>query len=194
MKKYFANLRAGKNAKLNLLLILTLLFSVGLACKWSIEDQTESGDTKTERSDDDADRKDEKPREKADASTGEVPSEEALINLVSDTMNSFRTAVVDSDFSDFYNDLAEPWQEETSPKKLENGFRIFIENPGDIRQISGMTPEITGRPRIRRELGYKMLNVDGQYDTSPRKVKFELKYLPEGSDWKLSAIRVNTKD
>lgn len=183
------------NAKINLVLILLLLFSVGIGCKWNLGDTPTTDEDKVEKTDEDEKDEDEKKKpEKPDASTGEVPSDEQLIVLADESMQDFRRAVSDGDFSDFYDTLAEPWQDETSPRKLEKGFDVFIKTPIDVKKIDGMEPEITGKPRVRRELGYKMLNIDGEYDTSPRAVKFELKYIPEGKDWKLSAIRVNTKD
>lgn len=194
MKNLINDFLKNGNAKINLFLILVLIFSVGIGCKFGSDSAT-SDDDKVDVPKEDDDKKEEKKRaEKPDASTGEVPSDEELIVLVDESMQDFRRAISDGDFSDFYDTLAEPWQEETNPRKLEDGFDIFIKNPQDVKKIDGMEPEITGKPRIKRELGYKMLNVDGEYDTSPRTVKFELKYIPEGKDWKLSAIRVNTKN
>ena len=194
MKKLINDFLKNGNAKINLFLILVLIFSVGIGCKFGTDSST-SDDDKVDVTEKDDDEKEEKKKpEKPDASTGEVPSDEELMVLVDESMQDFRRAVSDGDFSDFYDTLAEPWQEETSPRKLEKGFKVFIDTPVDVKKIDGMEPEITGKPKIRRELGYKMLNVDGEYDTSPRAVKFELKYIPEGKDWKLSAIRVNTKN
>lgn len=196
MKNLLLDFLKNGNAKINLFLILVLLFSVGIGCKWNLGDDTTTVDDKVEKTDDD-DSKDEdekKKPEKPDASTGEVPSDEQLVALADESMQDFRKAISDGDFSDFYDTLAKPWQKETNPRKLEDGFDVFIKTPTDVKKIDGMEPEITGKPKIKRELGYKMLNVDGEYDTSPRTVKFELKYIPEGEDWKLSAIRVNTKD
>ena len=200
MKKQLINLQNNRNMKINLLLILVLLFSVGVACKWNFGDNSVSDDKKSEKTKDDdskdTDSKDddEEKAEKIDASTGEVPSEKALVELADESLKEFEKAVSSGDFSDFYETLAEAWKKETSPEDLKSGFKIFVDNPSDVAKITSMKPEITGTPKIKKELGFDMLNVDGKYDTSPRNVKFELKYIPEGKDWKLSYIRVNTKD
>lgn len=198
MKNIINDFLKNGNAKINLALILVLIFSVGIGCKFGSDSSPTTDEDKVDvPKDDDSkdDDKDEKKKaDKPDASTGEVPADEELKVLVDESMQEFRKAVSDGDFSDFYDTLSEPWQKETNPRKLEDGFKVFIDTPGDVKKIDGMEPEITGKPRVKRELGYKMLNVDGEYDTSPRAVKFELKYIPEGKDWKLSAIRVNTKD
>jgi hypothetical protein len=202
MKKQLLNLKNNRNAKINLLLILVLLFSVGIACKWNFGDKSasDSDDKKSERTKDDdskdSDSKDsdEDSADDIDASTGEIPSDKALVALANESLNDFEKAVSSGDFSDFYDSLAKAWKKETSPEDLKKGFKIFVDNPSDVAKITSMKPEITGTPKIKSELGYEMLNVEGKYDTSPRNVKFELKYIPEGKDWKLSYIRVNTKD
>lgn len=195
MKKIIQKLLKDRNAKINLLLIFALLFTVGLGCTLNRGSSDSDDDVKKERkTDEDDDSTTEDDEIEIDASTGKVPSEEALIYLAKTTMNDFAQATKDDDFEDFYDNLSEAWQKQTSPSKLEKLFKVFIENNGDVRKITSMEPELTGRARIRREAGFKMLNVNGYYDTSPRNVKFELKYIPEGKDWKLSGIRVNTKD
>ncbi|CAN5444699.1 hypothetical protein BH20ACI1_BH20ACI1_23150 [soil metagenome] len=218
MKKLLLNLLKRKDAKLNVFLVLVLLFSVGFGCKFNTDDKTGADDKKTERTKDDdskvglddkkteqtnsvdekteqsKDDSDDEPVENPDASTLEIPSNEQLVAMADESMRNFEKAASSGDFSDFYDTLANAWKKETSANDLEKGFKIFIDNSSDVAKIRPLKPEITGTPNIKKELGFDMLNVDGKYDTSPRNVKFELKYIPEGKDWKLSFIKVNTKN
>ena len=203
-KKY---LTEGKKAEFNLLLILILIFSVGIGCanftKKDTDDEPtiektdtkrDSDDSKSDnRNDSDNDKTDLEPVEKADASTGEVPDEAQLQAMAKETMLDFNDAIQDEDFSGFYDNISKVWQKETSPEDLEKGFKVFMDKNADFSQIRKLEADITGTPKIKRELGYKMLNLSGVYDTSPLPTKFDLKYVPQGKDWKLSYIRVSTK-
>ena len=40
--------------------------------------------------------------------------------------------------------------------------------------------------------GYNLVDIKGDYDTSPIKTTFDLSYIQEGSDWKLFKIQVYT--
>lgn len=203
------NLIIRKKTELNILLVLVLVFSVGIGCKNLVNNQdenkptvertkdsddTKSDDTKSDdtKSDDD-DKADTKEVEKADASTGELPSEPQLQELARETMLDFSQAIQDEDFSDFYDKLSKAWQKETSPEDLKKGFSVFIDKKTDFSQIKNLEADMKGTPIIKRELGYKMLNMSGTYDTSPLPTKFDVKYIPEGTTWKLSYIRVSTK-
>ncbi len=128
-----------------------------------------------------------------DASTGEVPDEAQLQAMAKETMLDFNDAIQDEDFSGFYDNISKVWQKETSPEDLEKGFKVFMDKNADFSQIRKLEADITETPKIKRELGYKMLNLSGVYDTSPLPTKFDLKYVPQGKDWKLSYIRVSTK-
>ncbi len=219
MKNLLYKMVNGRGAKFNLLLILALIFSIGIGCQGSfstgntnsettdraeanrktdnnsaensIENVRKIDSSNTETSNDDSD---DESVEENDASKLEIPSNEQLIAMTDEAMQNFEKAASSGDFSNFYDTISNPWKKETSPGDLKSGFKIFVDNPSDVAKIRSMKPEITGTPNIKKELGFDMLNVDGKYATSPRNVKFEIKYLPEEKEWKLAYLRVNTKD
>lgn len=219
MKNLFCKIVNGKSAKINLLLILAVIFSIGIGCKGNfstgnnnsettdrIENNRKTDNNSAENSVENVEKidnsnietsnidSDYESVENPDASTLEIPSNEQLITMADESMRNFEKAASSGDFSDFYDTLSNAWKKETSANDLEKGFKMFIDNSSDVAKIRPLKPEITGTPNIKKEMGFDMLNVEGKYDTSPRNVKFIVKYIPEGKDWKLAFIKVDTKN
>lgn len=143
--------------------------------------------TKSERSDS-------KPSyEKSDASKGEIPSDEELRDIVKTTLMDFNDAIKDDDFSEFYDSIAKAWQKETNADDLKTTFQGFIDRKIYFDDIKSMDATFSPDPKIEKKLGYKTLILDGKYPTTPNSTKFNLNYIAEGKDWKLTSIRVNTK-
>jgi hypothetical protein len=131
---------------------------------------------------------------KADASKGEMPSDAELQDMVKTTLLDFDSAIQKEDFTDFYAKICKPWQKQTSPEKLKSSFQPFIDKHISIESIRSLEAEFSPDPEIGREVGYKTLMLLGKYDTSPNLTKFEINYIPEGKEWKLSKIVVDTTE
>lgn len=129
---------------------------------------------------------------KADASKKQIPSDAELQEMIKKTLLGFNSAIQTQDFSNFHTEISRLWQKETTPDKLKQTFQSFIDGEADISNISSMNATITSQPQIIKRLGLNMLDVKGEYSTSPIKTTFELQYAPEGKDWKLALIRVYT--
>lgn len=144
-------------------------------------------------SSDDSDKKDSdksKSSTKADASQKEVPSDAEAQEMARATLLEFNKAIKNEDFSDFYDTISKTWQKEITPEKFKEAFSAFIEKGVDISDISSEDATFTSPLAVNKEQGFDMLTLEGEYDIKPSKMKFELKYIPEGEDWKLSRIRV----
>lgn len=129
---------------------------------------------------------------KADASKGEIPSEDELQDLVKTTILDFDEAVQSADFTTFYSKISKLWQRQTSPAKLEDSFSVFIEGKNNFSGISSKEADFSSNPRVDDSKGFKELVLEGSYDTSPLPTKFTLKYTPEGKNWKLTGIVIDT--
>lgn len=127
---------------------------------------------------------------KADASKSEVPSDNEAQEMARATLLEFNKAIQNEDFTDFYDSISKTWQKEITPEKFKEAFSAFIEKKVDISGISSEDATFTTQPEVKKEQGFDMLTLEGEYDTKPSKTKFELKYIPEGNEWKLSRIRV----
>jgi len=195
MKRTLKDLFFGKSPILSALIALLVVGSIVLGCTCNDKDgfAWDLSNSSSDSSSDDTDGKtDEKPAKKADASKGEIPEEAEMEEIVKATLLDFDKALKNEDFSNFYDNISEPWQKETSPRQLKRLFQKFIDGGADLSSIRGMDADFTKRPAVREQLGYEMLEVEGRFDTSPRPTTFELKYIAEGEDWKLSAISVVT--
>ena len=140
-----------------------------------------SPETKTEK----------KPYEKADASRGEIPEGDELQEMVQITLVEFNDAIQADDFTDFFQTISKLWQRQSSPAKLKSTFQTFIDRKIDIGEVRTMGADFTSKPRVDDSKGFKELILEGEYDTSPNPTKFELKYTPEGKNWKLTGIMVD---
>jgi hypothetical protein len=129
---------------------------------------------------------------KSDASKGVLPSEAELQDIAKTTLLDFNDAVQQEDFTTFYSHICKPWQKQTTPEGLKTTFQGFIDKDISIASISGLDAQFSPAPSVGREVGYKTLKLEGKYLTSPNVTKFELNYIPEGKDWKLSKIVVDT--
>ncbi|NJM54423.1 MAG: hypothetical protein HC846_14230 [Blastocatellia bacterium] len=73
---------------------------------------------------------------------------------------------------------------------MKQTFQSFIDGQANISNISSMDATFTTPPQIIKKLGLNMLEVKGEYPTSPIKTTFELQYAADGKDWKLTSIQV----
>jgi hypothetical protein len=128
---------------------------------------------------------------KPDASKGAMPTEGELQYLVRDTMLSFNDAIQSADFSSFYSDISKQWQKQTNAEELETQFQSFIEGKANFGEIKDMTAEIKSKS-TRKQSGYNVLDVKGEYPTKPIATTFDLSYVAEGSDWRLFKVQVYT--
>ena len=175
-------------------LIATLVIgAIALGCTCNEDGfnwNSSSSDTESASNEDSSAKKDSAP--KADASKGEIPEGDELEEMVKNTLLDFDKGLKDEDFGTFYDNISEEWQKQTSPRQLKKQFQNFIDGDADISSIKGLEMKLDGRPKIEDVSGYEMLVVTGSFDTSPRTTSFDVKYIAEGKEWKLSAIKVET--
>lgn len=195
MKKAIWNIFFGRSPLLSGLIALAVMGSIVLGCTCNDKNgfswNSSGNDSETVTKDTDEDVP-EKPVTKADASKGEIPEEAELAKMVETTLMDFDAALKKEDFSDFYEGISETWKKQTTPRQLKKLFESFIEGKANVGSIQGLEPKFTKTPAIRESSGFEMLEVDGEYATSPNPTSFELKYIAEGEDWKLAGIFVRT--
>jgi hypothetical protein len=130
----------------------------------------------------------------ADASKSEMPSDDELQAMTKETLLDFDSAVKKADFSDFYSHVAKEWQKQTTAEAMKTTFQGFIDKNISITDIDSLDAEFSPSPTIGREVGFKTLMLQGKYNTSPNLTKFELNYIANGKDWKLSKIVFDTTE
>ena len=205
MRNLVLNFINGRGNKVSGLIAFTIVALIALGCtcgkdlglgnigKESNSSRTSSNSTANDDDSETPSRS--KPTySKSDASKGELPSDGELQDMVKTTLLDFDEAVSSADFTEFYSHICKPWQKQTSPENMKTSFQGFIDKGIRINSIGSLDADFTSSPNIGREVGFKTLKLEGKYDTSPNKTKFELNYIPEGKDWKLSKIVVDTTE
>jgi hypothetical protein len=120
----------------------------------------------------------------------DIPDEDELKPMVEESLLSFNKSVQKNDFSGFYHDIAKLWQKQTTPEKLRELFKDFIEKEIDLAPIKKLEPVFSSPASIDSD---GVLLVKGYYPTTPARTLFQLKYLKEEDEWKLVGIKVDTK-
>ena len=198
MRKIIQKICLGNESKINVLFILVIFIFVGLGCSSLIPKEDKVDPVKTpEVNSKSLDTKENlstpKPIiKKADASKGEIPRDDELQEMVKTTLLDFNGAVKSGDFTTFYGNISKLWQRQTSPVKLEDTFKVFIDGKNDFSAIRSKQAEFSSNPKVDDSKGFKELVLEGKYDTSPLPTKFTLKYTPESKNWKLTGIIVDT--
>ena len=128
----------------------------------------------------------------AEESTSEIPEKDELKSLTGASLLSFGRAVKDKDFLGFYKDTAEVWQKQTTPEKLRDAFKDFLNKNIDLPSAIEKTEPVFNKPPTLDSNG--VLIVQGYYPTAPNRVLFTLKYFKEEGEWKLVGVDVNLKE
>lgn len=195
MKTLISALLFGRDARVNGLIAFAIVGAIALGCTCNKEfggldknDNSVSNSSNTSANTIPDKRAGET---KPDASKGSLPPDEHLQYLVRETMLDFNDAVEKSDFTDFHSSVCKPWQKQVTPEGMKALFQRFIDGRASFGEIRDMTATLTTK-KTRKEGGYNLLEVNGSYPTSPNPTTFELNYIGEASDWKLSKIQVFT--
>lgn len=125
-----------------------------------------------------------------------VPADDKLQALAKETFSDFSDAIQDRDFTDFHGKIATVWQKDSTPEELNDAFKPFIDNKENYnfkKALASQTAVFTPAPTFEKVAGLDALVLRGNYPTKPELTTFELKYVEEGSEWKLVGINVRTK-
>lgn len=188
-----ANLRPAKRSELMATIVFGLMVLLCGCSGTANNTDVNAPATVVQPSGGNNDARDKDAVEKSEPSEVDVPHNDEVQGLVKATLLDFNEAVQVRDFSEFYTSISDEWQMSITPEKFEEAFSEFIEKGVDISQISALDASFSSAPRVVKDSGRDVLSIEGSYETVPVKTKFELKFISEGGDWKLSRIRVVVK-
>lgn len=129
----------------------------------------------------------EKSQTVAALSADKLPSEEVQVTLVQDALREFGESVNAKDMTNFHRFISRTWQSQYDVAKLDEAYRGLYEMPGDLTKVSQLSP-IFKAPTHFDERG--VMIISGYFPTSPQKVNFEQKFIPEGTGWKLLGFSI----
>lgn len=122
----------------------------------------------------------------------EIPSKEKLQTLIKTSFLDFGDAIQAGDFTDFHKKVAKPWRDTSTPEKLNEAFKVFIDKKETYdfkRVLMPIDATFSPEPRIEKVKDLDAMIVRGSYDTKPI-TNFELKYTMDDGTWKLIGINV----
>lgn len=126
----------------------------------------------------------------AAAAQNKVPGPRALEALVKSSLLTLNDAIVTGNFTVFHAKLSKPFRQQYTAEQLAETFKSFVEKNIDYDVIAAFAPTYEPAPAVD---GDGKLLVKGYFLTEPRRVFFDLKFIPSDGEWKLLGVDVNVK-
>jgi hypothetical protein len=111
--------------------------------------------------------------------------QEVLIKSILVTLND---AVASDNFNVFHAKISKPFRDQFPPEKLRAIFKDLIEKHAVFDAIVA-SPVIAEEDARIDEKG--VLRLKGRFDTTPKKVKYQLGFIPSDGQWKLSGVTID---
>jgi len=117
-----------------------------------------------------------------------MPSDAEIGTLTHATMTLFVDAIDNKSFQAFHDDTSKIWQAQITPAELLAAFLAFTEKDYGLSEVKGLSPIFNEVPTLNDD---NILILKGSYPTSKFTTHFELEYIFELPEWKLTSIDVN---
>lgn len=119
-----------------------------------------------------------------------LPSDEEILTLIEDTLLILLKDIKKDDYSESYNAIARIWKSQQSREDFNSQLNSSLETLEiDESLISKDDPILTMKPNISRQNNLSILELQGQYLSEG--LDFDLTYIYEYPDWKLSNLKLN---
>lgn len=208
MKKIIREIIFGRSTFINGMLALFIVSLIALGCNCNNKDfnlgTNKNTSSTPDQKDDNSNKEDLKDsnsneimmdsNSKEDKKDSDSDEDVDVQELVKGTISDFDEAAANEDFSNFYeNNVSELLKKQTSLKKFQESFKIFIDNKMGLKTaISPLKADFDSPPKEGTFSGKKSLEAKGSYQTTPRKLNFDLKYVKEDGKWMIYGININT--
>jgi hypothetical protein len=111
--------------------------------------------------------------------------QEILIKSILVTLND---AVASDNFTVLHAKISKPFRDQFPPEKLRTVFKDLVEKHAVFDAIVA-SPVIAEEDAKIDEKG--VLRLKGRFDTTPKKVKYQLGFSPSDGQWKLSGVTID---
>jgi hypothetical protein len=108
--------------------------------------------------------------------------------LVKTTLLTFNDANVTGNYTVLNARLSRPFRDQFDADKLKASFKDFSDRHINFDVIAAKPVIPTGDAQIDSD---GVLQLRGYFDTTPKKVKYELKFIRSEGEWKASGIKVD---
>lgn len=117
-----------------------------------------------------------------------MPTDAELKTLTRDSLLNFNQMLQTKDSTAFHKYISKLWQDQITPKQLQEVFQSFIDQKIDLAGVAKAEPIFQEPPAINSD---GLLVVEGSYANAPGRIDFRLKYVYAKPAWKLFGIKVN---
>lgn len=111
--------------------------------------------------------------------------QEVLIKSILVTLND---AVASDNFTVLHARISKPFRDQFPPEKLRTVFKDLVEKHAVFDAVVA-SPVIPDEDARIDEKG--VLRLKGHFDTAPKKVKYQLGFIPSDGQWKLSGVTID---
>ena len=111
--------------------------------------------------------------------------QEILIKSILVTLND---AVASDNFTVLHAKISKPFRDQFPPEKLRIVFKDLVEKHAVFDAIVA-SPVIAEEDARIDEKG--VLRLKGRFDTTPKKVKYQLGFIPSDGQWKLASVAID---
>lgn len=119
-----------------------------------------------------------------------LPSDEESMTLAKNTMTSFIDGMLAKSFASFYETISQTWKGQTSPEKLDQSFKVFIDTDVDFSWVKTVEPVLPVKPSLDEN---HILTVQGVFPGEQMGMGFQFRYVNENKAWQLLGLSVDVK-
>ena len=118
----------------------------------------------------------------------DMPGPSAQEVLVKSILVTLNDAVVSDNFSILHAKISKPFRDQFPPDKLRAVFKDLVEKHAVFDAVVA-SPVVSDEEAKIDEQG--VLRLNGHFDTAPKKVKYQLGFIPSDGAWKLSGVTID---
>lgn len=119
-----------------------------------------------------------------------LPDENLQVTLVAESMEAFADSVAAQDMTGLHEHISRLWAQQIDVPSLDDVFKSFYRAGSSLQVIKTLAPAFDGPATLSDE---GIMEIKGYYPTNPDRVHFELKYIYEGTRWKLMGLSTEVK-
>jgi len=111
--------------------------------------------------------------------------QEILIKSILVTLND---AVASDNFTVLHAKISKPFRDQFPPEKLRTVFKDLVEKHAVFDAIVASAVIAEEDAKIDEK---GVLRLKGRFDTTPKKVKYQLGFIPSDGQWKLAGVTID---
>lgn len=117
-----------------------------------------------------------------------IPPLSVLERMTTDTIGLFGQCVLSGDFDPFQAEISALWQSRTSPARLLQAFKPFVDRKMNLAEYASAPPVFSQPPALDEDGN---LRIKGYFPHEAGTLAFDLTYTFEYPEWKLLGLNVS---